>query len=146
MLPPRIRRLKLDHDSLVKRFAGWPLIRIAGTAGMPPSGWGSGRCRGLWHVDGDVLERQEPFDPREDDEEQQSERGNQRNQTAQQGRKGPGNPAHFYSIVTRDTVDQDFGVHRQLFLTEQGYRYEILDANDLVSEGEVEAVGARLIG
>jgi DNA excision repair protein ERCC-3 len=60
--------------------------------------------------------------------------------------KGPGNPAHFYSIVTRDTVDQDFGVHRQLFLTEQGYRYEILDANDLVGENEVDAAAARLIG
>src|SRR4029434_7137932 len=34
--------------------------------------------------------------------------------------KGPGNPANFYSIVTHDTVDQDFGMHRQLFLTEQG--------------------------
>jgi DNA excision repair protein ERCC-3 len=60
--------------------------------------------------------------------------------------KGPGNPAHFYTLVTRDTVDQDFGVHRQLFLTEQGYRYEILDAGDLVSEGEIEEAGARLIG
>ena len=46
--------------------------------------------------------------------------------------KGAGNPAHFYSIVTRDTVDQDFGVHRQLFLTEQGYRYEIWDETDLI--------------
>jgi ubiquitin-protein ligase len=36
MLSPRIRRLKLDHDLLFKRFSGWPLIRIAGTAGMPP--------------------------------------------------------------------------------------------------------------
>lgn len=36
MLSPRIRRLKLDHDSLFKRFNGWPLIRIVGTAGMPP--------------------------------------------------------------------------------------------------------------
>jgi ubiquitin-protein ligase len=36
MLSPRIRRLKLDYDSLVKRFSGWPLIRMVGTAGMPP--------------------------------------------------------------------------------------------------------------
>lgn len=36
MLSPRIRRLKLDHDQLQKRFAGWPLIQITGTAGMPP--------------------------------------------------------------------------------------------------------------
>jgi ubiquitin-protein ligase len=36
MLPPRIRRLKLDNESLVRRFANWTLIRIVGTAGMPP--------------------------------------------------------------------------------------------------------------
>jgi ubiquitin-protein ligase len=36
MLSPRIRRLKLDHDQLQQRFAGWPLIQITGTAGMPP--------------------------------------------------------------------------------------------------------------
>src|ERR1700739_1133881 len=36
MLSPRIRRLKLDHDQLMQKFAGWPLIQISGTAGMPP--------------------------------------------------------------------------------------------------------------
>jgi len=36
MLSPRIRRLKLDHDQLMDKFAGWPLIQITGTAGMPP--------------------------------------------------------------------------------------------------------------
>jgi DNA excision repair protein ERCC-3 len=60
--------------------------------------------------------------------------------------KGRECPAHFYTLVTRDTVDQDFGVHRQLFLTEQGYRYDILDEADLFSPEEVDAVGARLIG
>jgi len=39
--------------------------------------------------------------------------------------------ARFYSLVSRDTCDQDFGVKRQLFLTEQGYRYEIKSAEDL---------------
>ncbi len=34
--------------------------------------------------------------------------------------------AHFYTLVSRDTQDQDFGANRQLFLTEQGYRYTIL--------------------
>ena len=34
--------------------------------------------------------------------------------------------AHFYSIVTRDTIDQEFAAKRQLFLTEQGYHYDIL--------------------
>jgi len=36
MLSPRIRRLKLDYESLQQRFANWPVIRIVGTAGMPP--------------------------------------------------------------------------------------------------------------
>jgi ubiquitin-protein ligase len=36
MLSPRIRRLKLDYEQLQQRLAGWPLIRIAGTAGLPP--------------------------------------------------------------------------------------------------------------
>lgn len=36
--------------------------------------------------------------------------------------------ARFYSLVTRDTCDQDYSVKRQLFLTEQGYRYEITAA------------------
>ena len=41
--------------------------------------------------------------------------------------KGEGleNIAHFYSIVTKDTKDQEFAQNRQLFLTEQGYRYEV---------------------
>ena len=34
--------------------------------------------------------------------------------------------AHFYSIVTRDTIDQEYAAKRQLFLTEQGYHYDIL--------------------
>src|SRR5205807_119533 len=45
--------------------------------------------------------------------------------------KSDGRPAHFYTIVTRDTRDQDFSANRQLFLTEQGYRYTIEDAEDL---------------
>jgi DNA excision repair protein ERCC-3 len=45
--------------------------------------------------------------------------------------KPDGRPAHFYTIVTRDTRDQDFSANRQLFLTEQGYRYTIEDAETL---------------
>jgi DNA excision repair protein ERCC-3 len=45
--------------------------------------------------------------------------------------KSDGSIAHFYSIVTRETRDQEFATHRQLFLTEQGYRYEILDAEKM---------------
>ncbi len=39
--------------------------------------------------------------------------------------------ARFYSLVSRDTCDQDYSVKRQLFLTEQGYRYEILNSEEL---------------
>ncbi|HEX8995462.1 MAG TPA: hypothetical protein VF812_05490, partial [Ktedonobacterales bacterium] len=45
--------------------------------------------------------------------------------------KSDGRPAHFYTIVTRDTRDQEFSSNRQLFLTEQGYRYTIDDAEHL---------------
>jgi DNA excision repair protein ERCC-3 len=45
--------------------------------------------------------------------------------------KADARTAHFYSVVARDTVDQDFAAHRQRFLTEQGYAYSILDAEDL---------------
>jgi ubiquitin-protein ligase len=59
MLSPRIRRLKLDHNSLLKRFSGWPLIRIAGTAGMPPELYRfQYLIRGLYVApDGAILER-----------------------------------------------------------------------------------------
>jgi DNA excision repair protein ERCC-3 len=47
--------------------------------------------------------------------------------------KGDGRAARFYTIVARDTVDQDFAQHRQRFLAEQGYSYTITDADDLPS-------------
>ncbi len=34
--------------------------------------------------------------------------------------------AHFYTLVSKDTNDQEYGANRQLFLTEQGYQYIIL--------------------
>ena len=39
--------------------------------------------------------------------------------------KDNGAIAYFYSIVTRDSRDQEFAMNRQLFLTEQGYSYTI---------------------
>ncbi|WP_431679939.1 DNA repair helicase XPB [Kitasatospora sp. KL5] len=45
--------------------------------------------------------------------------------------KADGHMAHFYSVVARDTVDQDFAAHRQRFLAEQGYAYRIVDADDI---------------
>lgn len=45
--------------------------------------------------------------------------------------KRDGAPAHFYSLVTRETKDADYAAKRQRFLTEQGYRYRILSAGEL---------------
>jgi DNA excision repair protein ERCC-3 len=33
--------------------------------------------------------------------------------------------SHFYTLVSQGTREQEFGVNRQMFLVEQGYRYEI---------------------
>ncbi len=45
--------------------------------------------------------------------------------------KSDGSQAYFYTIVTRDTVDQQYSANRQLFLTEQGYEYHILYDEEL---------------
>ncbi len=39
--------------------------------------------------------------------------------------------ARFYAVVSRDTVDAQFAMHRQRFLTEQGYAYRIIDAEEI---------------
>ena len=50
--------------------------------------------------------------------------------------KGDGRTAHFYTVVSRDTVDADFAAHRQRFLAEQGYSYRIVDADDILRPAE----------
>ena len=45
--------------------------------------------------------------------------------------KADGRPAIFYTLVARDTVDQDFALNRQRFLAEQGYGYTIMDAAEV---------------
>jgi DNA excision repair protein ERCC-3 len=40
--------------------------------------------------------------------------------------KSDGSQAYFYTIVSKETVDQEYSANRQRFLTEQGYRYLIL--------------------
>jgi len=42
--------------------------------------------------------------------------------------------ASFYTLIARDTVDQDFAQNRQRFLAEQGYAYTILDADGIDAE------------
>nr|WP_225443293.1 DNA repair helicase XPB [Lolliginicoccus lacisalsi] len=46
--------------------------------------------------------------------------------------KKDGHQAHFYSVVSRDTLDTEYAAHRQRFLAEQGYAYRIVDADDLL--------------
>ncbi|OJU40323.1 MAG: helicase [Microbacterium sp. 69-10] len=41
--------------------------------------------------------------------------------------------ASFYTLIARDTVDQDYAQNRQRFLAEQGYSYTIMDAVDLAA-------------
>jgi DNA excision repair protein ERCC-3 len=48
--------------------------------------------------------------------------------------KSGGEVAHFYTLVSRDTREQDFAHHRQLFLTEQGYSYRILDGAEMLED------------
>jgi len=45
--------------------------------------------------------------------------------------KSDGRGAKFYSVISRDTIDQDFAQNRQRFLAEQGYSYKIIDADDV---------------
>ena len=50
--------------------------------------------------------------------------------------KSDGRGAKFYSVISRDTIDQDFAQNRQRFLAEQGYSYRIIDADD-VFQGKI---------
>ena len=45
--------------------------------------------------------------------------------------KEDGRQAHFYTVVARDTADQEYAAHRQRFLAEQGYAYAIIDAEEV---------------
>src|SRR5258708_31793290 len=63
MLSSRIRRLNLDHDKMVQKFAGWPLIQIPGTAGMPPEVYRFAYyIKGLFvAANGEIQERQQHY-------------------------------------------------------------------------------------
>ena len=52
--------------------------------------------------------------------------------------KSGGETAHFFTLVSRDSREQDFAHHRQLFLTEQGYSYRIADGEELMEEIRAE--------
>src|SRR5258706_16119047 len=45
--------------------------------------------------------------------------------------------ASFYTIVSRHSCEEELALHRQLFLTEQGYRFFI---EDMTEPGSAEAI------
>jgi DNA excision repair protein ERCC-3 len=44
--------------------------------------------------------------------------------------KADGRAAHFFTLVSRDTREEEFAHHRKLFLTEQGYSYQVVIADE----------------
>ncbi|MBQ5507505.1 MAG: hypothetical protein IIT85_10285, partial [Prevotella sp.] len=38
--------------------------------------------------------------------------------------------SRFFTLITRNTVEEDFGSNRQKFLAEQGYSYRIIRYQD----------------
>jgi len=61
---------------------------------------------------------------------------------------GRGNQASFYSLVSRDTVEQEFALKRQLFLCEQGYSYDIhlADGSTRGADGSTPGAGTAAAG
>ncbi len=57
--------------------------------------------------------------------------------------KRQGAQAHFYTLVSRDTKDQDYAANRQRFLTEQGYHYDIIYEEEVAAwqpvKGEIHS-------
>jgi DNA excision repair protein ERCC-3 len=57
--------------------------------------------------------------------------------------KADGRQAHFYAVVSRDTNDQEFAARRQRFLAEQGYSYQIVDAEVVLARARLGAPSER---
>jgi len=54
--------------------------------------------------------------------------------------KSKDNTAVFYSLISRDTNEERFGQNRQLFLTEQGYEYQIYILDQFIQDQEDQTV------
>jgi DNA excision repair protein ERCC-3 len=54
--------------------------------------------------------------------------------------KSKDNTAVFYSLISRDTNEERFGQNRQLFLTEQGYEYQIYILDQFIADQEEQTV------
>lgn len=57
--------------------------------------------------------------------------------------KARGESAQFYSLVTRETREEDFAHHRQLFLAEQGYAYRVSDEAEWLGDQTPVRSGQR---
>jgi DNA excision repair protein ERCC-3 len=55
--------------------------------------------------------------------------------------KANGEGAHFYTLVTRNTREEDFAEHRKMFLTGQGYSYAIVDETQLFEPEPMRETG-----
>ena len=55
--------------------------------------------------------------------------------------KSNGEGAHFYTLVTRNTREEDFAEHRKMFLTGQGYSYAIRDESELFEPEPMRETG-----
>ena len=53
--------------------------------------------------------------------------------------------SRFFTLITRNTVEEDFGSNRQKFLAEQGYSYRILRYNDESSLDELDSTAPLCI-
>jgi DNA excision repair protein ERCC-3 len=49
--------------------------------------------------------------------------------------KPDGRAAHFFTLVSRDSREEEFAHHRKLFLTEQGYSYQVVVAGEGAGRG-----------
>jgi superfamily II DNA or RNA helicase len=47
--------------------------------------------------------------------------------------EGTSNEANFYSLISRDTTEMNFGQRRQRYLVDQGYNYQVLLADQLLA-------------
>ncbi|GAY78177.1 DNA repair helicase [Sporolactobacillus inulinus] len=54
------------------------------------------------------------------------------------------NQAYFYSLVAKNTKEQEFAMNRQRFLTEQGYAYRITEALPAENDQVIKEVKASI--
>ena len=51
--------------------------------------------------------------------------------------KSDGSMSKFYSLTSENTVDQEYAEKRQRFLTERGYYYELVNAEQILNDNNV---------